>query len=135
MFIFKDGDRIILSSPTDIEQHVRHFYSCLYEFDNACSPNDLIGKVIPSLVSEDDNASLTHLPSGDEIRAAVFSMNVAGAPGPNDFGGSFYQKFWYIVGPDMCNLVSQFFTYGWLPPNLNFNLVMLILKSPNAGRV
>lgn len=79
MFIFKDGDRIILSSPTDIEQHVRHFYSCLYEFDNACSPNDLIGKVIPSLVSEDDNASLTHLPSGDEIRAAVFSMNVAGA--------------------------------------------------------
>ncbi|XP_019431738.1 PREDICTED: uncharacterized protein LOC109338847 [Lupinus angustifolius] len=102
---------------------------------NCTVTNDLIGYVIPSLVSEEDNLLLTKHPSNDEIRSAIFSMNGDGAPGPDGFGGCFYQAFWDIAGPDVCQSVAQFFSKNWLLPNLNSNIVVLIPKHLEVDRI
>lgn len=82
--------------------------------------------VIHKIVTAKDNAILTSLPSLEEVRCVVFSMNGAGAPGPDGFGGSFYQTFWHIVETDVYNSVLQFYSQNWILPGLNSNIVALI---------
>lgn len=132
--MLKDGDAI-LDRPVDIKAHVLQYYQNLFVGENNCLPNLLIDSVIPSLVSNDDNAMLTNLPSMEEVRSAVFSMNANGAPGPDGFGGIFYQKYWDIVSKDVFGLVLQFFTQGWFLPSLNSNVVVLVPKFPEADTI
>lgn len=48
---------------------------------------------------------------------------------------SIKNKFWDIVGNDVCKSVMQFFESGWLMPNMNSHLVLLILKVPSADKI
>lgn len=92
MSILKKGEEI-LEDQESIAQHVLQYYTSLYATNNDCVSNNLIGNVIPKLVSGPDNAMLTRLPFHDEIKQAVFGMNDDGAPGPDGFGGCFFQHF------------------------------------------
>lgn len=134
MTLLKDGD-LILDSDADIEQHALNFFTTLYASDNNCITNGLISEMIPSLVSVQDNVMLTNLPSIDEIKGAVFPMCGSSAPGPDGFGGFFYQRYWGIVGSDLCNLVIQIFTKSWIMPNMNSNLVVLLPKHSGVDRI
>lgn len=111
------------------------FYTSLFASDNDCIDNGLIDDVLSPEVSAKDNLMLTRLPSWDEVKDAVFGMNAEGAPGPDGFGGIFYQKFWNIVGKDVYNAVLLFFRQGWILPNMNSNIVVLIPKSPGADNI
>ncbi|KAF1892117.1 hypothetical protein Lal_00036473 [Lupinus albus] len=106
-----------------------------YASPNDARPNHLIQSVIPALVSEEDNLMLINQPSREEIKSAVFNMKGDGAPGPDGFGGCFYQICWDVVGEDVCNFVSQFFRESWLLPNLNSNNVVLIPKQPGVDKI
>lgn len=78
---------------------------------------------------------LTNIPTLDEVKAVVFSLNGEGVPGPDGFNGYFYQFFRDVVAEDVFNSVHQFFSDGWILPNLNSNLVVLILKVLGADTV
>ncbi|KAE9614613.1 putative RNA-directed DNA polymerase [Lupinus albus] len=78
---------------------------------------------------------LSSIPFDVEVKSVVFAMNGEGAPGPDGFGGCFYQHFWDVVHIDVCNSVRQFFTQGWLLPNLNSNKVILIPKFHGADSI
>lgn len=43
-----------------------------------------------------------------------------------------FQKYWDIVEKDACNFVSKFFKIGWILPNYNSNIFILIPKSKDA---
>jgi len=73
------------------------------------------------------------MPLFDEIKNAVFDMNADGAPGPDGFGGHFFQHFWDIVGVDVVRSVQEFFYTGVLIPNLNANILVLIPQVPGAA--
>jgi len=87
-----------------------------------------VATVIPSLVTEEDNARLAAMPLFDEIKDASFSMNADGAPGPDGFAGHFYQHFWDIVYVDVVSSVQEFFYTGILILNINSNILVLIPK-------
>lgn len=125
------GD-ILLNRQEDLEQQVLQYFSNIYASENNCTPNDLIRRTIPSLVSPEDNCFLTNIPTREEVKEAVFNMHGEGAPGPDGFGGLFFQHFWDIVGEDVFQSVLQFFLQGWILPNMNSNLVVLIPKVPGA---
>ncbi|XP_019460143.1 PREDICTED: uncharacterized protein LOC109359903 [Lupinus angustifolius] len=91
--MLKEGDNI-LTIHDDISTHVLAYFTALYASSNTIVPNGLISSVIPHLVTEDDNFLLTKHPSNEEIRSVVFSMKGDGAPGPDGFGGCFFQAFW-----------------------------------------
>lgn len=57
------------------------------------------------------------------------------APSLNRFGGSFFQQFWDIIGSDVYAYVRQFFSIGWILPNMNYNVLALISKFPGANRI
>lgn len=91
--------------------------------------------MIPNVVSATDNAMLTNLPTFDEVKSVVFSRNGSSAPGPDGFGGSFYQSFWHIIGDDLFKSDLQFFKHNWILPGLNSNLVTLISKFAEADKI
>lgn len=134
MSVLRNGDAI-LDSGLEIEQHVLNYFTALYAFENDCEPPSLNEQVIPNSVSSEENAMLTNLPSLEEARNVVFAMNASRDPGPDGFGGVFYQKFWDIIGVDVHNSVMQFFSQSWLLPNLNSNLVVLIPKFKDVDRI
>ena len=70
--------------------------------------------MIPSLVSDAENAFLISIPSTDDIHDAIFAMDAASAPGPDGFSGGFYQRCWEVVGSDMVFAVHDFFRRGYI---------------------
>lgn len=134
MFLLKKGDDI-LEDHDEIAQHVLHYFSSLYATPNTYQQNDLINKVVPHSISQEDNDLLTKLPSSEEIKEAVFALNGDGAPRPDGFGVCFFQNFWDIISLDVYNSVNQFFSKGWMLPNLNANLVVLIPKVHGAEKI
>ncbi|XP_019433032.1 PREDICTED: uncharacterized protein LOC109339940, partial [Lupinus angustifolius] len=128
------GDTI-LSNQDEIARHILDYFTGIFASLNITTPNSLIDSVIPNLVSKEDNRHLAAIPSNEEIKNAVFNMNGDGAPGPDGFGGCFYQDFWDIIQVEVCNSVRQFFAHPWLLPNLNSNNIILIPKVIGADRV
>jgi len=78
MSILQVGDNV-LTDPVDIEAHVLSYFQSIFSVDNNCGTNNMVERLIPSLVTSDDNDWLYH--NGD------------GAPGPDCFGGDSYQNF------------------------------------------
>ncbi len=111
------------------------YYQRLYSSSNSCVPFADMSSIIPSLVTESDNGYLTTIPTDEEIKNCVFSMDPGSAPGLDGFSGAFYQNCWNIVGSDVCRGVRQFFQCSWLYPNMNSNFIVFIPKSPDANEI
>ncbi|GAU48100.1 hypothetical protein TSUD_133200 [Trifolium subterraneum] len=97
--------------------------------------NGLIEEVIPNLVDDHANNLLTTIPTHEEIFSAVKSLSKDSAPGPDGFGGFFFQTYWDIINHDVVNAVTQFFTDAWILPNYNSNTLVLIPKTSNADSI
>ncbi|KAL8520052.1 hypothetical protein ACS0TY_010838 [Phlomoides rotata] len=61
----------------------------------------IFGEFIQHVVDIVDNDMLTAMPSVEEIKSAVFDMEPSSSPGPDGFGGSFYQACWDIIAFDV----------------------------------
>ncbi|KAL6146659.1 hypothetical protein ACLB2K_057337 [Fragaria x ananassa] len=79
-----------------------------------------------------ENCCLLAIPSVEEIKNAVFSMNADSAPGPDGYSGHFFQVCWDFVGLDVVHAVTSFFQTGYILPNLNSSFVALIPKVQEA---
>ncbi|WMV54246.1 hypothetical protein MTR67_047631 [Solanum verrucosum] len=52
---------------------------------------------IDQRVHRDDNNMLETIPNEAEIKEVVFGLNLDSTPGPDGFGGAFYQSCWDII--------------------------------------
>lgn len=57
------NDWRLFDDPVDIENIVVDYFADLYATTNYCAGNDLISKVMPALVSNEDNIALTYVPT------------------------------------------------------------------------
>ncbi|KAL8520162.1 hypothetical protein ACS0TY_010907 [Phlomoides rotata] len=80
----------VLSFDTDnISNSVVDFFSDLFSNRDQGSYDDLVlGDFIQPVVDITDNDTLSCLPSVEEIKRAVFDMELSSAPGPDGFGGT-----------------------------------------------
>lgn len=79
------------------------------------------------------NYLLTRIPSHEEIKMVVFSLNQDNAPGPDGFGGVFYKMYQIIFKKGVCDVVLQIFKNGWIISKFNSNIIILVLKSKYAN--
>ncbi|XP_060965138.1 uncharacterized protein LOC133034129 [Cannabis sativa] len=82
-------------------------------------------------IDENQNNILLQPISSDEVRHALFQMHPDKAPGPDGMGPGFFQKHWDIVGPDIVNMVTDFFASGVIPIDLNITNLVLVPKKKN----
>lgn len=129
-----DGQNV-LTEPQHISNHILDYYRNLFCTNSVLQERLLVEDTIPKLVNDDINAILTLLPTHQEIKVVVFSLNKDSAPGPDGFGAFFFQSYWQIISKDVIKAVLEFFTSGWILPGFNSNTIALIPKVPNAASV
>ena len=132
--VLRDGNRII-EDPNEISSHILSYFQGMFKADPNVVDTGLVDRIIPRLVSDDENTTLIAMPSSDEIFLVMSSMDRSSAPGPDGFGGYFYHHCWSIVGPDVTKAVQSFFSDGFVLPNFNSNLLVLIPKVSGADSV
>jgi hypothetical protein len=100
----RNGD-ITLNDPDEVKAHIVNHFISLFNAPDPDTDNGLVNEVISSLITNRFNNMLIRLPSTDEIKNVVFSLNKESAPGPDGFGAIFCQTFWGIIKLDVIKAV------------------------------
>jgi len=130
----RDNEQL-MTEPGQIVDHITNHFENIFCSSVVLQDSNLVEEVIPNIISESTNKMLTMIPTKAEIKNAVFALHKQGAPGPDGFGGIFFQTYWEIVKTDVENAVLEFFIKSWIMPNFNANTLILIPKIPNADKV
>ncbi|XP_056691830.1 uncharacterized protein [Spinacia oleracea] len=65
----------------------------------------------------------------EEVKAALFSIPGAKAPGPDGFGSHLYKDSWHIVGNEVVAAVLDMLQHGRILKELNHTVITLIPKT------
>ncbi|XP_057770983.1 uncharacterized protein LOC130990768 [Salvia miltiorrhiza] len=88
-------DGVTSDDPTAMAAHVVSFYEDLFmEPSSGAVDRSWIAGYIPHSITAAHAARLTSLPSAEDVREVVFSMDGNSAPGPDGFNGAFFQHSW-----------------------------------------
>ena len=126
----ENGCRI--DDPATIRQKfVEHFQSVLGSSmqDTADVEFNTDGLVWSSEHLDILNSRITH----EEIKKSMFSIDDAKAPGPDGFSSLFFKRAWSIVGSEVCDAVTDFFSSGCLLREINCTIIALVPKVPNPS--
>lgn len=78
-----------------------------------------------------DSQILAIVPSVEEIKAALFSLEDKISPGPDGYTAKFFKSHWNIVGLDFSNVVQFMFLNRCIPKGFNSTFLVLIPKISN----
>ncbi|KAK6791948.1 hypothetical protein RDI58_011029 [Solanum bulbocastanum] len=88
---------------------------------------------IPNLIKAEQNEEMERLPTEDEVKKVVFSLNGDSASGLDGFSGQFFQSCWNIIREDITNMVRAFFCGQELPRYITHTNLTLIPKKESIG--
>jgi len=71
----------------------------------------------------------------EEIKVALFHMNLDKAPGLDGYNAFFFQKNRHIVWDDTCAAAKHFFNKGRMLSEVNNTFVTLVPKTANASQL
>lgn len=129
----KNRDGVWLKEKNEIKEEAIRFYS--EQLQGHCEiPSDDFMFLIPRLITEEDNTSLTAVPNEDEVRGVILSMNGQSAAGPDGFTGEFYKGCWDIIKADLVRAIGDFFSGFQMPRSWTSTLIVTIPKvdSPSS---
>lgn len=109
------------------DQAVCYFFSPMQQSSSA-TPSEALFYLAGPSVTDDQNDSLTIVPTAFEIREAVFHLKKNSSLGSDGFSGVFFTSCWHIVGQDVVVAVIPFFSSGKLLRATNAFYLTLILK-------
>lgn len=92
-------------------------------------------RAITPTISEEDNLSFLAIPTVAEIKQALFAIGGDKAPGPDGYNALFYQTFWSLLGPDIIQMVHNFFLTGILDNEINETSIIFIPKKEGAVKL
>ena len=119
---------------SQVNDTILGFYRDLFTSANSENLADVL-EVIPQVVTESMNASLTRAFTIEEVEAAVKEMAPLKAPGPDDIPPLFYQSYWSLVGSKVSQSILHYLNTGTLPQSLGHSFITLISKVKNMEYV
>ena len=78
---------------------------------------------------------LSKIPTPEEIKGVVFSMNPNKVPGPDGMLAHFYKFYWNIIGGEVIEAITTFFQRGCMLREKNHSYIVLIPKGNNAAMI
>ena len=130
----RDGNGAWITEGNAIRKRFIEHFKDLFQQNEVDFPPHFEHLVLPC-ITEDENVELCKIPSQDEIKGILFSMNDLKAPGPDGFSAIFYKKLWPTIGNTVINVVTSFFIRGTMPREVNSSLIVLIPKISNPTTV
>ena len=123
-----------VSGRKEIGRCFESFFRNLFETSNPSILNNLDNLICPSLF-EEDIQMLTKIPTPEEVKDVVFSMNSNKALGLNGMSAHFYKFYWNIIGGEVIEAISIFFQRGYMLREINHSFIVLIPKGNNTAMV
>ena len=91
--------------------------------------------LISSSLLEEEVEMLACMPSVEEIKDAVFSLGSHKALGPDGMLVHFYKCYWNVIRGEIVEVVSSFFSKGYILKEINRTFIALIPKGSNVASV
>lgn len=124
---------VVFEEP-QIVKVITEFYQNLFT-TNQNSDFRIVEEALEPKITEEQNAHLTRPPTGEEIKAAAFTIHPGKAPGPDGFSAGFFRSYWATVGEDIISVVKQIFVTKTFPNNFNATHVRLIPKGLGPRKI
>uniref|UniRef100_A0A0A9H5S4 Reverse transcriptase domain-containing protein n=1 Tax=Arundo donax TaxID=35708 RepID=A0A0A9H5S4_ARUDO len=134
IFSLQNGDETILGD--DLLRHATDYYKDLF----GPAPGNLI-PIDPDLWPEEsnltaeDNSQLDKPFTEEEIKFALFEMEVNKAAGPDSIPVEFFQKCWDIIKEDIIKLFQGFYDGTLDVSHLNYGIITLLPKVADASKI
>eukprot|EP01018_Ginkgo_biloba_P003770 Gb_15008 [translate_table: standard] len=87
----------------------------------------------PSLVSEEDNASLLEEVSKDELQTVLHSFQKGKSPGLDGWTVEFFLGFYEVIEEDLMSVIEESRSSGRILAAFNTTFIALIPKSDNPS--
>ncbi|KAG6783513.1 hypothetical protein POTOM_012962 [Populus tomentosa] len=123
----QDDNGTLVHDPEDIGKMASTYFENLL---TATHPtlNTEVTDIFPNIITEASKAAALTPITGDDIKAALFSIPDSKAPGPDDYNALFYKTSWDIIRDDFLAAIRFFFSSNSLPRCVNATRVALVPK-------
>lgn len=121
-----------VSKQGDIIREVENYYENLFTTSRPTNLDPILN-LIPRLVEDCINQSLTREVTDEKVKHAVFEMHPLKAPGIDGMTFFFFQNYWNVLSTDIIAIVKSFFLSRYLLPSWNQTLITLIPKVKNPS--
>ncbi|XP_042485020.1 uncharacterized protein LOC122065293 [Macadamia integrifolia] len=122
----------IITEKMQMEGFTKSYYENLKKKSATIDHMEMLD-CIPKVLTDIDRWRMDAMPSNDEIKRAVWDLDLESSPGPDGFPGMFYKSCWVIISNDICNAIRGFFSKSRMPYGLNSNFLVLIPKIEGAN--
>ena len=133
-----EGDRLI-STQSDLEEHILTFYEQLYkkddEVENNTEAREECYRYLKSTVTDEHNAELLKPLTPDEVTTTMKQLLAGKAPGVDSVPGEFYQELWEDIEFDVFNFVSETIQEAAIHEELNISKIALLPKSEDRQKI
>lgn len=109
----EDNNGMIFRKQEELQVIAHDYFSQL--FTKLPSIRDTVVSKVRTLISHEDNMSLTSDFTIDDFRAAAFSMQADKCPGPDGFNPGFYHHFWDMCGKEVYTAGCEWLAKGLSP--------------------
>jgi hypothetical protein len=89
---------------------------------------------IPQITPDENNILISEF-TENEVRDAIFQMELNKAAGPDGFPAEFYQTFWEVIKDDLMPMFQQLHFGNLQLFKLNFGVITLLPKKDNAIQI
>ncbi|KAL0349285.1 UNVERIFIED_CONTAM: hypothetical protein Sangu_1156300 [Sesamum angustifolium] len=129
-----------LTDPIAIKDSAASFFQRLLTAEPVF-PEEMDSEHLEDGLTDEDRRFLCVMPTLEEVREAVFSIDPDSVAGPDGFGAVFFHTCWEIIAEDVFGAVTEFFRGGrcrkalLLQPSLSFQRRPAPLAGVNTGRL
>eukprot|EP00253_Pinus_taeda_P021309 PITA_21309 len=116
-----------------IKRAAHNHFKGLYSEENNMNQNFRLLDGIPSSISVEMNHQIESEVTMDEVKRALYAMNLDKSPGPDGFTASLLQNCWDIVGKDLYKMVHKSQACKKLGGSTNSSFLALIPKEKGAN--
>ena len=129
----KNEAGVVCTNEEEISDILIAYYQQLFTTASPTRVEEVL-RVVPSIITEEQNAMLVAEFVKAEIDEALQQMEPLKALGPNGLHPLFYQKFWNTIGDDVSTAILNCLNSGFIPPSINHTFITLIpkVKSPTV---
>ncbi|XP_061993843.1 uncharacterized protein LOC133711764 [Rosa rugosa] len=126
-----DAQGVWRAEPERIHDLLMEYYNHVFATEGTVSEAvQVIMEATAPKVTDEMNLALLRPYTDEEIKKALFQMHPSKSPGPDGMSPFFFQKYWHIVGMDVCMAIRNFLEKGEAWEESNFTHLCLIPKVP-----
>ncbi|XP_071928033.1 uncharacterized protein [Coffea arabica] len=122
------SNREWVDDETSICAEAVSFFQDLFTEEGSRPSSEML-EIIPTILTEQDNMELTEVPSLNEVKKVIFSMDGDSAAGPDGFTGKFFTEAWEVVAEDVHRAIMSFFCGAMLPRSVTATAIVSLTKA------